>query len=132
MQKESSNLCSGKKLIKKIKPTYNLYLSSICSLLNPSIHPLQRQFQFTKQIPKRQQLHPLTLVGIYQYTLSVISQTIHPENLATIKLTVIKRIYRPTRQNPQNLGTRNLYQIITSRDPIKLSNRKTNAVTIPK
>lgn len=48
-----------------------------------------------------------------------------------IKLTNVKTTYSPTRQIPQNLGTRNLDQVITNRDPIRLSNKKTKAITIP-
>jgi len=53
------------------------------------------------------------------------------ETLAMIKLTNVKATYSPTRQIPQNLGTRNLDQVITNRDPIRLSNKKTKAITIP-
>lgn len=55
----------------------------------------------------------------------------HGENLAITKLVAMKTIYSTTRQNPQNRGTRNLHQIITSREPIRLKSRNTNAITIP-
>ena len=67
----------------------------------------------------------------YTYRLEFRRMFNHGENLAISKLAAMKTMYSSTRQNPQNRGTRNLHQIITSREPIRLKSRNTNAITIP-
>ena len=65
-----------------------------------------------------------------QHIFNFVNQTNHPENIAMTKLTATKKTYRPTRQKPQNLGTRNLDQVMTNRDPISPKSKNTNAITI--